>query len=529
MDGFLLRDDMELHPTFKFRPRLFGEAAVYDLLLALDDSDGFAVHSVNLPEHEYKRWGEADFVIVARTGLVLLEVKGGNVSLAGRVWRYENARGQAITSSEGPARQAISAAVALEQMLQKRLGRKVRCRWGVVFPHARFVRNLDELPPERLADRATCGSLATFHDWLDRIPFDQHSARDFALSESDIREIKEILLPEMSASSSLGLSVTGVERGVIKLTRQQYGILETLAANPRITVTGGAGTGKTELAVLCARAEANAGRRPAMLVQGAALLSNLRDRLAGTGIPVTDGCIPAGTDMLIVDEGQDYMQPAALATVFEQLPGGMEHGRWRWFMDPNLQYLQSAPDKYSLEQIRIASVSVSLSRNVRSTLEIVRSIQAFLGADIGLSSIDGYGVRVGFHEVASAEGEVNSVLALVRSLLEAGVRPAEIAVLGPKGCEGATARAVERRLADVLRPLRQDGGFASAAHGIIGTVVDFRGLESRVVLLVDLGEAAADADFERNLYVGMTRASAVLHIFVPDAVKRRMVALLAQN
>lgn len=118
---------MELHPTFKFKPRLFGEAAVYDLLLALGDGDRFAVHSVNLPAHEYKRWGEADFVIVSRAGLVLLEVKGGNVALAGRVWRYENARGQAITSSEEPVRQAISAAVALEQMLQKRLGRKICC------------------------------------------------------------------------------------------------------------------------------------------------------------------------------------------------------------------------------------------------------------------------------------------------------------------------------------------------------------------------------------------------------------------
>lgn len=33
----------------------------------------------NLPKHLYKRWGETDFVIVARTGLLLLDVKGGNV------------------------------------------------------------------------------------------------------------------------------------------------------------------------------------------------------------------------------------------------------------------------------------------------------------------------------------------------------------------------------------------------------------------------------------------------------------------
>jgi hypothetical protein len=520
---------MELHPTFKFRPRLFGEAAVYDLLQAIDEPDGFAVHSVNLPEHEYKRWGEADFVVVSQSGLVLLEVKGGTVSLAGRVWRYENARGQAIVSSEGPARQAISAAVALEQMLQKRMGRKIRCRWGVVFPHCTFVRSLDELPSERLAERQACRNPNSFHAWLDKIPFDQHSAKEFELSDAEILQIKEILLPEMSAASSLGLSVFGVQRGVIKLTRQQYGILESLAANPRITVTGGAGTGKTELAVLCALAESDAGRRPAVLVQGPALLNSLRDRLSGTGIPVTDGRIPLGTDVLIVDEGQDYMQPALLTSVFEQLPGGIEHGRWRWFMDPNLQYLHAAPDRQSMDRIRAASVSVSLSRNVRSTLEIVRSIQAFLGADIGLSSIDGYGVRVGFHEVGALGDEAAAVGALVRSMLEAGVRAAEIAVLGPQGREGPTGGAVERMLGDLLRAPRPDGRFASPVHGVIGSVVDFRGLESRVVILVDMAVAAEEVDFERNLYVGMTRASAVLHIFVPETVKRRMAALLAQN
>ena len=68
---------------------------------------------MNLPAHAYKRWGEADFVIVSQAGLVLLEVMGGNVALVGREWRYENASGQAITSSEEPARHAISAAVVL--------------------------------------------------------------------------------------------------------------------------------------------------------------------------------------------------------------------------------------------------------------------------------------------------------------------------------------------------------------------------------------------------------------------------------
>jgi hypothetical protein len=520
---------MEIYPRFKFRPRLLGEAAVYDLLSRIDDQHAFAVHSVNLPEHLYKRWGEADFVIVARTGLLLLEVKGGNVQIAGRVWRYENARGQAIESSEGPQRQAVSAAVALEQLLRKRLGRKVRCRWGVAFPLCRFSRQLDELPPERLADQRRCVNHESFAAWLAEIPFDQHKADDFALSDTDIDEIRKILLPELSAASSLGLSVAGVDKGVIKLTSQQYSILESLTDNPRLTITGGAGTGKTELAVLCALAELAAGRKPAILVSGAPLVRNLKRRLAGTGIEVCSESVPEGCDVLLVDEGQDYANPGMLAALFDRLPGGLANGRWRWFMDPNLQYLVAPPDAVALASLRSHSASVVLTRNVRSTQEIVRSVQLFLASDIGLSVIDGYGVRVGFHEASGAEEGASSIIDLVPSLLRDGIQPRDIAVLGPDGASGAVLSRIAEKMGHVLRELLPSGQFASTVHGVIAGVSAFRGLEAKVVILADLDAVVDTADFERNLYIGMTRASVALHVFTSPAVTRAMVELLEHN
>jgi Nuclease-related domain len=520
---------MEIYPRFKFRPRLLGEASVYDLLARIGDEHGFAIHSVNLPEHAYKRWGEADFVIVSRAGLLLLEVKGGNVEIAGRIWRYENARGQAIESSEGPQRQALSAAVALEQLLTRRLGRKIRCRWGVVFPLCTFNRQLDELPASRLADQRQCMNYMSFETWLSNVPFDQHCAEDFALSDSDIDEIRGILLPEMSAASSLGLSVAGVDKGVIKLTNQQFGILDSLAANPRLTVTGGAGTGKTELAVLCARAELASGHRPAIVASGMALVRNLESRLAGSGIPVCSDRIPDGCDVLVVDEGQDFAQLHLQDALFAQLPGGLEHGRWRWFMDPNLQYLATPPDPAALLALNAHSASVNLTRNVRSTQEIVRSIQAFLAADIGLSVIDGYGVKVGFHDARNVDEETDSIVDLIPGLLADGIQPRDIALLSPNGSRGPVGLRISNRLGHVLREMTLDGGFASSVHGVISDIASFRGLEARVVILTDLDVIVGSPDFERNLYIGMTRASVALHVFSSPAVTRAMVALLENN
>jgi len=520
---------MEIYPRFKFRPRLLGEASVYDLLARIDDDRAFAVHSVNLPEHAYKRWGEADFVVVSRAGLLLLEVKGGNVEIAGRIWRYENARGQAIESSEGPQRQALSAAVALEQLLTRRLGRKIRCRWAVVFPLCLFNRQLDELPPDRLADQRQCVNYRDFETWLANVPFDQHSAEDFALSDGDIDEIRSILLPEMSAASSLGLSVAGVDKGVIKLTSQQYGILDSLAANPRLTVTGGAGTGKTELAVLCARAELASGRRPAILASGAALVRNLESRLAGSGIPVCSDRIPDGCDVLVIDEGQDFAHPALQEVIFAQLPGGLELGRWRWFMDPNLQYLSVPPDPIALSALKAHSVSVNLTRNVRSTQEIVRSIQAFLASDIGLSVIDGYGVKVGFHDARNVDEEADSVVDLVPGLLADGIQPRDIALLIPAGSQSAVGTRISDRLGHVLREMTPDGRFSSPVHGVISDISAFRGLEAKVVILTGLDAVVGSPDFERNLYIGMTRASVALHVFSSPTVTQAMVALLEHN
>lgn len=520
---------MEIYPRFKFRPRLLGEASVYDLLARIDDEHGFAVHSVNLPEHAYKRWGEADFVVVSRAGLLLLEVKGGNVEIAGRIWRYENARGQAIESSEGPQRQALSAAVALEQLLTRRLGRKIRCRWGVVFPLCTFNRQLDELPASRLADQRQCGNYRSFETWLANVPFDQHGAEEFALSDGDIDEIRGILLPEMSAASSLGLSVAGVDKGVIKLTNQQFGILDSLAANPRLTVTGGAGTGKTELAVLCARAELANGHRPAIVASGMALVRNLESRLAGSGIPVCSDRIPDGCDVLVVDEGQDFAQPGLQDALFARLSGGLEHGRWRWFMDPNLQYLAVPPDPAALLALTAHSASVNLTRNVRSTQEIVRSIQAFLASDIGLSVIDGYGVKVGFHDAGNADEEADAVVDLVPGLLADGIQPRDIALLSPTGSRGMVGMRISNRLGHVLREMTLDGRFASPVHGVVSDIASFRGLEARVVILTDLDVVVGTPDFERNLYIGMTRASVALHVFSSPAVTRAMVALLEKN
>lgn len=520
---------MEIFPSFALRPKLLGEATVFDLLSRTPASPGFAVHSVNLPEHQYKRWAEADFVIVNRAGVTLLEVKGGTVHLAGREWRYENSRGSAIRSTEGPARQALSAAIALEELLTQQMGQKVRVRWGVVFPLCSFKRDVAELPPQRLADARTCASDEAFSTWLQAIPFDQHSADDFALTDEEIATIRDIIVPEFSASMSLGLAVRATRQEVFRLTDQQFAILDCISSNDRLLVTGGAGTGKTELASMCAKTEKAAGRSPAILVPPGPLANALADRMSRFGIEVTTGKLPRSTDVLVVDEGQEFVQPGAMETVFAQLPGGLAGGRWRWFMDPNLQYTSRAPDAPSVASLERASMVVRLTRNVRSTAEIVGVIQTLLRADVGISQIDGFGVKVRFIRVASPNDGMRAVDGEVRDLLEQGVPPSDIAVLGPKGVAGPTCQGLLVQRPDVFKPLSRGGRIQSSAHGVICSIGDFRGLEARVVLLVDLDDLPVGGVGESLLYIGMSRASAVLQMVVPPGFGERLEQLVRRT
>ena len=512
---------MRIYPRYKLRLPFRGEDHVYRLIEGLPD-DGFAIHSLNLPEHEYKRWGEIDFILVQPSGITVLEVKGGSVSFADRRWSYRNARGQSILSTEGPARQALTATVALERMVQKKLGRKVHCRWGVVFPLCRFVQEVMELPAERRADLSACADPSVFARWLQCLPCHPHSQAECALTEDEMRLAEGLLVPKFHATESLGLLATSINARSIELTEQQYEVLESVEATPRLVITGGGGTGKTELAVAVARAEKAAGRRPCLVVPESPLAHRLVLRLSGTDIPVCRGGLPAGCDTLVVDEGQDFVHPEAMEMLSSSLPGGLEHGRWRWFMDPNLQFLGRPPEPTCLARLQSVATQVTLKRNVRNTKDMVECVRALLQVDLGLASVDGFGVRVPIHRVRSPEEEYERVVGIIETAVADGVAPSEIAVIGPRGTRGAVCSRLVRERERLTCSLELHATPRHRERVAVASIADFRGIESPVVVLADL-DLLPEGDRGRVLlYIAMTRATVMLHLVLSDGVQQRL-------
>jgi superfamily I DNA/RNA helicase len=181
-----------------------------------------------------------------------------------------------------------------------------------------------------------------------------------------------------------------------------------------------------------------------------------------------------------------------------------------------------------LQHLSRSSTEYKLNRNVRSTREIVACVQAILQADVGVSQVDGYGIRVGIRRAGSHEDEVETAAREIHDLIERGARSDDIAVLGPTGAAGPTATRLLKVLPETLAPFTPQRGPSALSRGSVATIREFRGLEAPICILVDLDELTTDEMGETLLYVGMTRASARLTLILTDKMAKRISNLLAR-
>lgn len=340
------------------------------LISAAPASPGaFAVHSLNLPDHAYKRYGEADFVLVDRRGLIVLEVKGGIVRHAEGVWSFENGRGQGRKRAEGPHRQAESGVHALLRTLARSAAPRIGVfGWAVVTPFTFWTMPHPEIPAPLLLDRAACETEASFANALDgvfRWWRERAAASGRDTGPLSPAAIERLLLPEFQYAPAPARCAEAIEQDVVRLTEQQAEILEGLSDNPRLLVEGGAGTGKTLLAAAAARQAAASGVGVGLVVAAPVLAAHLAAALPrvtvadpGATRRLPDRCL----DVLVVDEGQELISPEGLREADRLLRGGLAAGRWRWFMDPANQALHSTIDPQGLEVLRANSTRYRLDR-----------------------------------------------------------------------------------------------------------------------------------------------------------------------
>jgi Nuclease-related domain/UvrD-like helicase C-terminal domain/Schlafen group 3, DNA/RNA helicase domain len=530
------------------------ERLVWHRLRDQTPDDWYAVHSVGLATHATKPWADADFVIVCGDGVVVLEVKGGRVRVEGGRWSTgEHAL------KESPFAQGGGASAALYGDLRDRFPalRKAIVGWGVVLPDVTFDREgPDIIPAVVYDDRDLASPIA---DYVRRVAahwrtFHRLDAEGFRpLSRGERSAIVRYLTPSFDLVPTLRSQMAQAEYELARLTSQQLRIMRGLRAKDRVIVRGGAGTGKTMLALEDLRYIA-ATDRPSMFCCRSSLLARqvreqldeaiqvwafeelTRELVERAGMSDTlppaaeadlrdvflpEAACEAAIDLdlagsvgaLIVDEAQDLLTEVHLDFFDTLLDGGLAGGLWRVFLD-HRQNVFAAVDLQQLERLQQSCVSeYDLMQNCRNTPDIatVTYMLAALEPDEVLAA---EGPKVDLRWITEPREEGSTVGAITRAWLRRGVAPSEIVVLGihetPPSQVITAIESAGARLSPIVDRGRTEIGWS--------TIDDFKGIESPAVIVTGIQDLHTRND-RRRLYVGCSRARTLLGLVLDIDLK----------
>ena len=515
---------MRMIPSQPLSANSQAEIRMFDQLRAAfsgpDQNGWFAMHSLNLPRHEYKRFGEIDFVVCGPDGIFVLEVKGGGVSCHEGIWETTNRFGETERLRESPFKQAEGALHGLREKLHASLSNIFVVGYGVVMP------DVERLPDSAEWDRAVLADgrdFRQFEKWLERFIryWRAKDTRKTAASPSQVNGLQQHLRPDFEAVVPLHVSAHDVETRIARLTEDQLRLIDVVEANPRVICSGGAGTGKTMLALELAMRWGASGMKTVLACHSPWLKRYLeRNAVPGLIVSLAESIQVTAKrvgiekfDALIVDEGQDILNMDALDQLDNCLCGGISEGRWCFFHDTNNQSGlcgSYVPDAYDYLE-SFCPVQIPLRTNCRNTLPILQRIQGALDADVGNSGV-GDGPAVREVHVADAEGAIQALEKELRGLVDGeGFNPGDIVVLSPFPFAQSWTSSLPEDLRDSISVL-DDASPRNVNRHTIGfaQIGEFKGLESEVIVLVDMPGPGHSENLRSCHYVGMSRARALL-------------------
>lgn len=470
--------------------------------------------------------GEGDFVLFdPARGIMVIEVKGGEIWCANGEWRQRNRRTGDVWPID-PEQQARNTVHRIREEITTRLPSAASLLFShaVWFPDGAVDRNCLPmycpseivLDAEDIADPARAIQLA-FAYWHKVLPGRK------GVSGKEASSILDALAPTFSIVRSVRQTLDEREEQLVQLTREQSRVVHYLDEQRHAAIHGAAGTGKTMVAIEKARRLATAAEPVLFLCYNAALKAHLDQQHAHANVHyatfhglarqvvgtdgtldeaeraflehlVEDGRLPY--THLIVDEGQDF-EPEWL----EYLSHRFRDGVFYVFYDRN-QLVQRLNTTW-LDDI---PCRLTLTRNCRNTDPIARV--AYRAG--GLATVPTLGVsgpRPVLHVVADEASAIARAMALSGKASVQKAQADDIAILTmdtlPEDSSWRTMRVAGKAVVDTPAPGRTP----------LTTIRRFKGLEARLVILPDVDFSKAEnPDWRRRLYVGCSRARHAVHL-----------------
>jgi hypothetical protein len=252
------------------------EKAVWTALKNSLPDDVVLAHSVQLRDgrNEY----EIDLLVLwPAVGIAAIEVKGGQVSITDGQW-YQSDRNQK-RKIQSPVAQSQSSLHALKNWLENKLGSRVssRCVYLVSLPYTDVPSDwtMAGCPRSLILDKTDSKSPAE----LVRHAIENEGGGAAPLAPAYLERIVRKLSGDLNTAVVPSTSAQEDEDAQDHLTERQSVLLQATRSLPRIRFTGGAGSGKTWLAVEKARMLSKQGKRVGLFCYNKGLGQYLQDRV----------------------------------------------------------------------------------------------------------------------------------------------------------------------------------------------------------------------------------------------------------
>ena len=557
-------------PTIHSSVQSTAEKRLFETIRDAPNTDHWlCLHSLGLAHHATKRRAEIDFVLLTHHGIFTLEAKGGRLKRRRGTWYSVDKQDQLHPLPESPFDQAATAMFALQKRIRHQFKNRPQADalfgYGVLTPDILF--DLDSPESDRRLVYDSRDTERPFTSYINRLAefarAGEARKKRPALKPDAIEELADFLRGDFDFIPSPARVIDDVRKQLDDLTKEQRIALDVLDDSERVIVDGGAGTGKTLLAIEAAQRMARDGKCVLFVCFNKLLAARIHARIATKqyegelvvrnlhrhffealeGSPfaaeleqkikrneegvferllpecaalVASDCPDARFDALVIDEAQDILTTPNLDALHEMLRGGLDHGRWCVFLDSQDQAsVYKKIEEPALHRLRQHGVRERLTLNCRNTRPIAFQTAVVSSARRRIKArVDGKPVR--FTHYRKAPGWVSPLERVVGDLRREQVPPGSISVLLTNKPSEDEQKALQRLgLVQLTEEHVPALGTPTLTEITWSTVSGFKGLENDVVVLV--GVKDIDDDWHQGVaYVGMSRARTGLHVIIRE-------------
>jgi Cdc6-like AAA superfamily ATPase len=547
----------------------------------ISSANFYVLHSLFTNYHIKNISGELDFLVLAPGhGFFAIEVKHGKVWRTGGKWHFENKKREVTEKFKSPFAQVDGTMNSVRNFILKKLEKnekahahfsKILFGTGIAFtgmndfidfgteghPWQVFTRSSLNIPISYFIDSLSKG----WHNVnKDKYFYNVNLSRP---SNEDCKMIVKLLRGDFDIDYSDVNKINDNDQLIEEYTKEQFSLLDFVNYNSRCLVQGGAGTGKTLMALELVRRNIVAGKKVAFFcfnrklgdklnvsvneIKGfnslGAYVGTLHSFLSlGTDLDIPEGekeitnfftdILPLDFllrneavdesnkfDILIIDEAQDLISSNYLEVFDSLLKGGISRGSWIFFGDFSNQAIYLNQPIEALDLLGSTTNFIKfppLNINCRNTKKIAIQNTLLTGTEkpeFNKHSFEG-------EEIVNKFPTKNKRSECVEEIIEDFIK-----------------RKIPLQKITLLSPKRLESGFMASSEKLnswieqgltFSTVQSFKGLENTFIILFDFDQLVTD-ESQRLLYIGISRAKQKLYIVLNNELQEEYQKLIASN